>query len=240
MLNLGCGVKTSDKPEVINIDWSIYLRLKRNRMFRVVAPLVFNGERWDRFCSVPDNIMVHNLAKGIPFESDSVDVVYHSHVLEHFDRDVAAQFLLEVKRVLKPGGICRIVVPDLQRAARTYLTHIAACEAGGGKAEEHDSYVAGLLEQSVRKEPSGTSGQKPLRRLLENILLGDARKRGETHQWMYDRVNLSNLLGRLGFRGICVQDYKTSLIKDWAAYGLEVDEHGNEYKPDSLYVEAVK
>jgi predicted SAM-dependent methyltransferase len=184
--------------------------------------------------------MVHNLAKGIPFESDSIDVVYHSHMLEHLDREIAVKFLLDIKRVLKPGGICRIVVPDLETAARMYLAHISACEGNSSEAKEHDLYVARLLEQSVRKEASGTSGQKPLRRLLENIVLGDARKRGETHQWMYDRMNLDNLLERLGFRGICVQDYKTSLIKDWTAYGLDVDEHGNEYKPDSLYVEAIK
>jgi SAM-dependent methyltransferase len=240
MLNLGCGVKTSDRPEVTNIDWSIYLRLKRNRLFRVVAPLVFNGERRDRFHSVPDNIMVHNLAKGIPFEAESVDVVYHSHMLEHLDRDVAGEFLLEVKRVLKTGGICRIVVPDLEAGARAYLAHIVSSERDPDEAEEHDTYVARLIEQSVRKEASGTSHQKPLRRLLENMLLGDARNRGETHQWMYDRFNLPHLLKKLGYSQVHVLDYKTSLVTDWADYRLDVDDQGNQYKPDSLYVEAVK
>lgn len=240
MLNLGCGVKTSDRPGVINIDWSIYLRIKRSRLFRVMGPLIFNGQRWDKFRSLPDNIMVYNLAKGIPFPSESIDVVYHSHMLEHLDRDVAVTFLHEIKRVLKPGGICRIVVPDLEKLAKLYVDHISACDSGVGQADEHDLYIAQLLEQSVRKEASGTRGQRPLRRWLENLLLGDARQRGETHQWMYDRVNLSSLLKKVGFTSVAVQDYKTSFVQGWQEFGLDVDEHGNEYKPGSLYVEAVK
>jgi SAM-dependent methyltransferase len=170
----------------------------------------------------------------------AVDVVYHSHMLEHLDRDVASKFLLEVKRVLKPGGICRIVVPDLESGVRAYLSHISSSERYPDAAQEHDTYVARLLEQSVRKEASGTSRQKPLRRLLENMLLGDARSRGETHQWMYDRFNLPHLLKKLRYSQVHVLDYKTSLIKHWSDYGLDVDDEGDQYKPDSLYVEAIK
>lgn len=34
ILNLGCGSKASSSPDVVNIDWSIALRLKRNRLLR--------------------------------------------------------------------------------------------------------------------------------------------------------------------------------------------------------------
>ena len=30
ILNLGCGTKVSDDPAVVNIDWSIMLRIRRN------------------------------------------------------------------------------------------------------------------------------------------------------------------------------------------------------------------
>ena len=80
ILNLGCGTKTSNKPGVINIDWSIYLRLKQKKVFARIIPLFVRGGRLKRFNALPDNIMVYNLAKGIPFGSDSVDVVYHSHL----------------------------------------------------------------------------------------------------------------------------------------------------------------
>jgi hypothetical protein len=68
ILNLGCGTKVSNKPEVINVDWSIYLRLKKIKVFSLAVPLFLRGDRLEKFNSLSDNIMVHNLAKGIPFK----------------------------------------------------------------------------------------------------------------------------------------------------------------------------
>ena len=201
---------------------------------------LLKGERLDRFNSLPDNIMAHNLAKGLPFDSNSIDVVYHSHLLEHLDKDNAKIFLLEVRRVLKLGGIQRIVVPDLEKACRDYISHIPISENNYNEASNHDFYIAAIIEQSVRREAFGTSQQKPLRRFIENAFLGDARRRGETHHWMYDRINLGALLVSLGYKYTQLQSYNQSLIPNWNQYGLDLDEHGNEYKPESLYIETLK
>ncbi|GAA4652449.1 hypothetical protein GCM10023116_47330 [Kistimonas scapharcae] len=240
ILNLGCGVKTSDKIGVINIDWSIYLRLKNKKILSPILPLFFRGERLNRLKSLPENIMVHNLAKGIPFSSDSVDVVYHSHMLEHLDRDVAEKFLMEVKRVLKVGGIHRIVVPDFEEACNAYIKHIALCEENPDEYNNHDSYIASLIEQSVRKESFGSSQQSPLRRFFENLILGDSRRRGENHQWMYDKINLKAKLINCGYKEVYEQNYNSSEISNWIDYGLDNDKDGNQYKPGSLYIEARK
>jgi SAM-dependent methyltransferase len=240
ILNLGCGTKTSDGPGVVNIDLSIILRIKSSGLLSKIAPLILNGERLKKFNDLPENILVHDLSTGIPFDDDTVDVVYHSHVLEHLDRDVARKFLLEVKRVLRPGGIHRIVVPDFEYICRRYVAHIDACADDSKEAAKHDSFLGEAIEQSVRKEAAGTSHQKPVRRFLENLLLGDARKRTETHQWMYDKVNLKSLLEELGYSTASIQSFDRSLIGEWSSYGLDVDTFNNEYKPGSLYVEAVK
>lgn len=240
LLNLGCGQKTSDRPGVVNIDWSAMLRLRRHLLRGVLIPLLVRGERRRRFDRLPDNVRVHDLSRGIPYAVDSVDAVYHSHVLEHLDRDVAPTFLAEVRRVLKPRGVHRIVVPDLETVCRAYLADLDACAADDARAPEHDQRIADVLEQSVRRHAHGTSRQKPLRRQIENLLLGDARKRGETHQWMYDRINLASLLRGLGYREVRTLDHRTSAIPDWNAYGLDLDDQGGEYRPGSLYMEAVK
>jgi SAM-dependent methyltransferase len=240
ILNLGCGLKTSSHPNIINIDWSIYLFVKNIKILRPMIPLFFQGERLKKFAALPNNILVHNLKDGIPFESNSVDAVYHSHMLEHLDQDVAQQFLFEVKRVLKVGGIHRVVVPDLEELCKAYLLHCRSCEIEPAESVNHDSYIASLLEQSVRKEASSTSQQNQFRRTIENFVLGDARKRGETHQWMYDKINIKEKLITAGYREVYIQDYQTSLIPAWAEYGLDVDESGKQYKPDSIYVEACK
>ncbi len=63
----------------------------------------------------------HDVTKGIPFENESLEVVYHSHVLEHIPKPQGEAFIGECYRVLKKGGILRVVVPDLEQIARNYL-----------------------------------------------------------------------------------------------------------------------
>lgn len=48
----------------------------------------------------------------LPFEDDSVNLIYSSHVLEYFDRTEVINVLNEWNRVLKPGGTLRLAVPD--------------------------------------------------------------------------------------------------------------------------------
>jgi SAM-dependent methyltransferase len=240
VLNLGCGAKASSSPEVINIDWAILVRLKKSPLLRPIAPIFLTGERLQRFTSLPDNIVLHDLSKGIPFDSNSVDAVYHSHLLEHLDRNIAEGFLLEVRRVLKPNGIQRIVVPDLEKLCKDYLSHIVACDEDPKKGAAHETFISAIIEQSVRKEAYATRLQSPLRRFFVNLVVGDARKRGETHQWMYDRISLSELLISLGYRNIQHHRYDTSQIPNWGKYGLDVEASGMQYKPGSLYMEARK
>jgi hypothetical protein len=90
----------------------------------------------------------------------------------------------------------------------------------------------------VRRESTGTSRQPPLRRRLENLLLGDARRRGETHQWMWDRLNLPVVLQEAGFVDVRIESYDKSAIPGWNDIGLDLNSDGSQYKPDSLYVEA--
>jgi hypothetical protein len=63
---------------------------------------------------------------------------------------------------------------------------------------------------------------------------------GERHLWMYDARSLSALLDRCGFVEVQQQSPTTSLWGAWAAHNLDLDEDGSVYKPDSLYMEAVR
>jgi SAM-dependent methyltransferase len=62
----------------------------------------------------------HRLEYGLPFADGSVDYLYSSHVLEHFDRTVGELILRDAHRVLKAGGRVRICVPDLHHAFELY------------------------------------------------------------------------------------------------------------------------
>lgn len=54
------------------------------------------------------------------FEDASVDLVYASHVLEYSDRFEALDVLREWHRVLKPGGLLRVAVPDFEALVKVY------------------------------------------------------------------------------------------------------------------------
>ncbi|HTX14957.1 MAG TPA: methyltransferase domain-containing protein [Candidatus Baltobacteraceae bacterium] len=63
----------------------------------------------------------------LPFRSRSVDVVFSYSVLQHIDRAKVRRFLSEAARVLKPGGLCLVQLPNalgaysiLRRAARGF------------------------------------------------------------------------------------------------------------------------
>ena len=57
----------------------------------------------------------------LPFDNNSVDLIYASHVLEYFDREEASEVLEEWKRTLTPKGPLRLAVPDFEAMARMYV-----------------------------------------------------------------------------------------------------------------------
>lgn len=56
----------------------------------------------------------------VGFETCSQDAIYASHVLEHVPRARTFKTLLEWNRVLKPGGVLRIAVPDWEATVARY------------------------------------------------------------------------------------------------------------------------
>jgi len=48
----------------------------------------------------------------LPFRSGSVDVVFSYSVLQHIDRAKVMRFFAEAARVLKPGGVCLVQLPN--------------------------------------------------------------------------------------------------------------------------------
>jgi len=69
----------------------------------------------------------HNVHK-LDYSNDTVDLIYASHLLEYFDRDEASNILKEWIRILKPGGILRIAVPNFETIAHLYLEHNLSLE----------------------------------------------------------------------------------------------------------------
>lgn len=240
ILNLGCGTRTAKHPDVVNVDWSLNIRIKKSRLLRLAVSPLLDARRRSRLDQMQGRLLAHDLSNGIPFATGSVDATYHSHVLEHLDRPVARQFLKETLRVLRPGGICRIVVPDFELLCRDYVRHIDRSLAEPLEAAAHEEFIGAALEQSVRRQAAGASGRKGLAGWVENMVLGDARRRGETHQWMYDRISLPHILKSSGYAEVSIQTFTSSRIPGWNEIALDRNSQDGEYTPGSLYIEAEK
>jgi len=80
------------------------------------------GEEWIHIDGADfPHIKYHNIKILYPFEDNSVDLIYASHVIEYFDREEIISILTEWKRVLKPGGILRLAVPNFYMMASLYI-----------------------------------------------------------------------------------------------------------------------
>ncbi len=66
------------------------------------------------------DIIKCDISKLDSFEKDSVDLIYACHVLEHLPRPKTFKTLLEWNRVLKPGGVLRMAVPDWEGTVEVY------------------------------------------------------------------------------------------------------------------------
>lgn len=90
-LNWGCGLHP--EPGWINSD------LK-------------SGPGIDISCDIRD---------GIPLDDDSLDYIASIHALPMISFPDLVPVLLELRRLLKPGGVLRLCLPDVNKGIRAYL-----------------------------------------------------------------------------------------------------------------------
>lgn len=107
------------------------------------------------------HVQVHNLLKGFPYGENQFDALYHSQVLEHFPKEKAPDFLRECFRVLKPGGIVRVVVPDLENIVSEYLRHLNENIKNPTEVSvaNYDWILLEMYDQTVRNRSSGLMGE---------------------------------------------------------------------------------
>lgn len=112
------------------------------------------------FKSNSDNVIECNLLNGIPFQDCKFEVVYHSHVLEHFTKSEGRKFIEECYRVLKKNGIIRIAVPDLEQIVREYLTNLELALSGNQQSKyNYDWIMLEMYDQVLRNKTGGDMAQ---------------------------------------------------------------------------------
>jgi predicted SAM-dependent methyltransferase len=181
MLNIGCGDQLH--PGFINIDYY-----------------------W-----LPGLDLCWDIANPLPFQDASIAGVFTEHCLEHLTLKAAENFVSDVFRILRPGGILRVVVPDAELFLRAYVN----------SAEGSFSSFPNPYDQCLMME-----GSTPM--AVVNSIFRD-----HGHQYAYDYEALHMLLNNFPFTNIYRVGFRSGCNPR-----LLID---NEDRcQESLYVEAVK
>jgi predicted SAM-dependent methyltransferase len=109
------------------------------------------------FVKTGEGVVEFDLNTGVPFSDESFDLVYHSHVLEHFPKKQAENFVKECFRVLKPKGIIRVSVPDLEQIARIYIKQLdnVTSDPNPLNKANYEWSVIEMYDQTVRNYSGG-------------------------------------------------------------------------------------
>lgn len=137
-------------------------------------------------------LLNHDLRLGIPAAPDSLDAIYHSHLLEHLSYTDGLQFLQKCFDALKPGAIHRVVLPDLEAFAKAYVSN--------------DSFLLEKYKEYVLSDGPDIYQTKA------SIFMGMLHN--HEHRCGYDFETLKWALERVGFRKVRKTMFQESDLPD--------------------------
>jgi predicted SAM-dependent methyltransferase len=185
-LDIGCGRNVHE--EFINLDYLWHARV---------------DVCWD-------------VKQGIPFPENSMKGVFVEHCLEHFSLPVAFTVLKECWRVLTPGGLLRIIVPDAELYLELYHRQRRGDENALFPFQESESFNEMF---------------SPI--MSVNRVFYQDRDSPSGHRFMYDFQLLKLLLDSVGF-----EPARKVKFREGRDPILLIDSESR--RSESLYVEAEK
>jgi SAM-dependent methyltransferase len=171
----GCGFSPGDGWE--NFDSSPTLRIESIPILGSFLSAKFSGNV-SRF---PTSVRFGDISNGLPIADSTVRGCYASHVLEHLSLSDLRKALANTIRMLQPGGIFRLVVPDLYERARRYVADV--------ERKCPDAAITFLRSAHLGYEQRPRTLQQYLRQIVG----------GSMHLWMWDECSMSAELRRTGF-----------------------------------------
>lgn len=164
----GCGWTAPNQWR--NFDASPTLRFER--VFLIGRLYTKNKSRF------PSNVAYGDIVKGLPVEEESCAGVYCSHILEHLSLGDFRMALRNTKKILRPAGIFRFVLPDLEYSINKYNENTSP-----------DAALEFMKETSL--------GHEKRARGLKGVIttwLGNSQ-----HLWMWDYKSIKAELKDAGF-----------------------------------------
>jgi len=166
---------------------------------------------------LPGVTCVYDCRKSLPFADESVSCIFTEHFLEHIDYcEEIPCFISECYRVLEPGGVIRIIVPDAEKYIRAY------CEADWPE-------LARIRPLGPERTDTYFGSKYHTKMELLNVIF----RQDNEHKFAYDFATLQFVLQCYGFSQVCQKKFRESSLPQ---LGIDRPERASE----SLRVEAVK
>ncbi len=181
-LNLGCGGRPL--PGYINVDMDSVETLKER------YPLQDFSE----------DIEVHNYdIFNLPFPDASVAEIRADSLIEHLSFIDEKRFLLEIKRVLKVGGVFEFSTPDFEDAVRRWLN----------AKDEWKDFYRNDPEAIAQEHWFGQYSYSTDNRwsYLMAMIFGSQNGEGQFHKNCYTVPKIRAILGYLNFEEIEISRY---------------------------------
>jgi predicted SAM-dependent methyltransferase len=187
------------------------LRQRRDALVNVgCGPFALDGWINLDLQSSDPRVVAWDCRWDLPLADGAAAGIRTEHFLEHLEtREELPAFLAACRRVLQPGGVLRVIVPDAERFLRAY------CQNG----------LAGFHELAV---PDPFPEDLPTRMDVINHVF----QQWHEHRWAYDFETMAHRLKAAGFSRVEKMEYRRSLDDR-----LAIDRA--EHAPYSLYVDAV-
>jgi len=205
-VNLGAG--PSGINGWLNLDWGILPILAKAGWPRTL--LIKLGILEENYNVVWPEFRLYDIRRKLPFGDKSVDFIYCSHVLEHFEKYQVLNILKECQRILKNDGVLRVVVPDIKKIIKIY--------GEDNDADKFAELIWGYNKSRLEKSR--------IDRLKEYFIRG--------HQWSYDTDSMKKIMLAAGFKMTKVESFCQGKTPDLKKLELEGQ------KKESLYLEASK
>lgn len=224
-LHLGCGLTAPQSW--LNVDGSRNAWLAQKPFLRGIVRTLGLLPKYADEVPWPTNVTIHDIRNPLPWADGTFTAVYASHVLEHLFVGQARRVLKECHRVLKPGGVVRMVVPDLEACVADYVARRDVPGYTGKKPGLDGS--GDILNQRLLFHEVEPPGGNPIMKYYH------LRNNFHLHKWMYDERTLGERLKEAGFVEVKRMNYLESRIP-----GIEEVERRDRVENGNLAVEGVK
>jgi len=169
-VHLGCG--SDIRPGWVNIDLALTPKVTSAASAAPPGATYIN----------------YDLRRGLPLENDSCDYIYSSHFFEHLQYKDGLRLMRECYRMLRPGGVFRVSLPNFKGMFAAYL-----------RGDESYLDLIDILSVLPEVEP-GTET------LVDHINYG-VYQHGE-HKYIYDEDKVILILQKIGYPSVVLSSYQ--------------------------------